>query len=151
MIYMTRINHSLIYQLLMKVDSDFNPPLSLSLDLDEYSKRIASKAILFTCFNDKTLIALCAIYATDNEYLQAYLTLLAVDPAFRGGGVAKKLISEMEAYVLDAGFKYVKLEVYKTNVSALSMYRRFGYEIVEESHNSYFLKKSMHHNNIADS
>lgn len=146
---MTRINHSLIYQLLMKVDSDFNPPLSLSLDLDEYSKKIASKAILFTRFNDKTLIALCAIYATDNEYLQAYLTLLAVDPAFRGRGVAKKLISEMEAYVLDAGFKYVKLEVYKNNVSALSMYRRFGYEIVEESHNSYFLKKSMHH--IADS
>lgn len=133
----------------MKVDSDFNPPLSLSLDLDEYSKKIASKAILFTRFNDKTLIALCAIYATDNEYLQAYLTLLAVDPAFRGRGVAKKLISEMEAYVLDAGFKYVKLEVYKNNVSALSMYRRFGYEIVEESHNSYFLKKSMHH--IADS
>ena len=93
----------------MKVDSDFNPPLSLSLDLDEYSKKIASKAILFTYFNDKTLIALCAIYVTDNEYLQAYLTLLAVDPAFRGMGLAKKLVSEMEAYVLDVGFKYVKL------------------------------------------
>jgi ribosomal protein S18 acetylase RimI-like enzyme len=61
-------------------------------------------------------------------------------------GLAKKLVSEMEAYVLDAGFKYVKLEVYKANVSALSMYRRFGYEIVEESHNSYFLKKSIHDN-----
>ncbi|KAB7675696.1 GNAT family N-acetyltransferase [Plesiomonas shigelloides] len=142
---MTEVNHSLIYQLLIKVDSDFNPPLSLSLDLDEYSKKIASKAILFTCFNDKSIIALCAIYATDKKYSQAYLTLLAVDPAFRGVGLAKKLMSEMEAYVLDAGFKYVKLEVYKTNISALSMYRRLGYEIVEESPNSYFLKKLILH------
>lgn len=138
---MSSTNHALIYQLLTKVDSDFEPPLSLNLDLGEYSKKIASKAILFTRFHEKTLIALCAIYATDKEHLQAYLTLLAVAPEFRGIGLAKKIIAEMEVYVLNNGFKSIRLEVYKTNLGALSMYKSLGYEIVEQSHHSYFLQK----------
>lgn len=138
---MPSTNHTLIYQLLTKVDSDFDPPLSLNLDLDEYSKKIASKAILFTRFDNNTLIALCAIYASDKEHLQAYLTLLAVAPEFRGIGLAKKMIAEMEIYLLNEGFKSIRLEVYKTNLGALSMYKSLGYEIVEQSHHSYFLRK----------
>lgn len=138
---MPSAKHRLIYQLLKKVDSDFEPPLSLNLDLNEYSKKIASRAILFTRFEDKELIALCAIYANDEERLQAYLTMLAVDPAFRGIGLAKKIIAEMEVYVLKNGFKSIRLEVYKTNHGALSMYKSIGYEIVEQSHHSYFLQK----------
>ncbi|TQO57143.1 GNAT family N-acetyltransferase [Vibrio cholerae] len=138
---MPSANHTLIYELLTKVDADFDPPLSLNLDLVEYSKKIASKAILFTRFDDNTLIALCAIYATDKEHLQAYLTLLAVVPEFRGIGLAKDMITEMEVYVLKNGYKSIRLEVYKTNFRALSMYKGLGYEIVEQTDHSYFLHK----------
>lgn len=143
---MPSTNHRLIYQLLKKVDSDFDPPLSLNLDLDEYSKKIASRAILFTRFDDKELIALCAIYANDEERLQAYLTMLAVDPVFRGIGLAKKLITEMEMYILNKKIKYIRLEVFKTNRNAFSMYKNLGYEIVDESHSSFYLQKEMLHN-----
>lgn len=138
---MPSASYTLIYELLTKVDTDFDPPLSLNLDLVEYAKKIASKAILFTRFDDNALIALCAIYGTDKENFQAYLTLLAVAPEFRGIGLAKNMITEMEFYVLKNGYKSIRLEVYKTNLGALSMYKRLGYEIVEQTDHSYFLHK----------
>ncbi|GAB1152044.1 MAG: GNAT family N-acetyltransferase [Shewanella algae] len=140
---MISTNYKLVYELLSRVDADFNPPLSSSLDLVEYSKKICTNASLFKKIKNNSLIGLCAIYATDKSNFQAYLTMLAIDPVYRGLGLAKELLTEMEEYVLSQGFKCIRLEVYKTNVGAFLMYKSFGYEIVEESCSSYFLQKKI--------
>lgn len=135
--------YNLVKKLLKKVDDDFKPPLSSIVDIDEYSKKIILKSTLFTRVKKGELIGLCAIYATDKESRQVYLTMLAVDPIFRGLGLAKGLIAEMEVYVLRQGFTSIKLEVHKTNPGAFSMYRGLGYQIIEESSTSYFLQKNI--------
>ncbi|MCG6368826.1 GNAT family N-acetyltransferase [Vibrio fluvialis] len=140
---MTCENYNLVKKLLKKVDNDFKPPLSSILDIDEYSKKIILKSTLFTRVKEGELIGLCAIYITDKESCQAYLTMLAVDPIFRGLGLAKGLIAEMEFYVLRQGLTSIKLEVHKNNPGAFSMYRGLGYEIIEESSTSYFLQKKL--------
>lgn len=140
---MNEVNCDVIFEFLSKVDKDFEPALSSNLNLKEYSKKIASKASLFTNFKNGNLLGLCAVYATDNVNYQAYLTMLAVDPCYRGLGIAKRLIVEMEEKLSFKGFESVKLEVYKTNQSAYLLYSNHGYKIVEEVDTSYFMQKDL--------
>jgi ribosomal protein S18 acetylase RimI-like enzyme len=142
---MSDINSQMVFELLSRVDSDFYPPLSSRLNLKCYAEKIKDKASLFFRLEANVLIGLCAAYATDKVKLEAYLTMLAVDPSYRGLGVAKSLIKEMEAKLSLEGFNTIKLEVYKANLGAFSMYKSLGYLITEETDNSYFLLK-----NIAD-
>lgn len=140
---MIEINCNLIFEFLLKVDKDFSPSLSSHLNLKDYAEKIASKALLFVDFEGSTLSGLCAVYATDKVNYQAYLTMLAVDPSYRGLGIAKKLISEMEAELSRRCFHTIKLEVYKSNYNAFSMYTSQGYKITEETDTSYFLQKNI--------
>lgn len=135
------INPSLIKELLEKVDNEFQPRLSSKVDLTEYANKLNDKAVLFVEVDNDILIGLCAVYMADRIQLQAYLSMLVVNPEFRGKGFAKKLILEMESAVRDNGFKTIRLEVYKSNEGALSMYLKLGYIIIDSTENSFFMQK----------
>ncbi|MEJ6518163.1 GNAT family N-acetyltransferase [Shewanella bicestrii] len=135
------INPSLIKELLEKVDNEFQPRLSSKVNLTEYACKLNDKAVLFVELDKEILIGLCAVYMSDRIQLQAYLSMLAVDPEYRGKGFAKKLILDMESTVKDNGFKIIRLEVYKTNKGALSMYLKLNYIIIDSTENSFFLQK----------
>jgi ribosomal-protein-alanine N-acetyltransferase len=53
---------------------------------------------------------------------------LAVHPAWRGRGVATRLLDRALAVLEVAGARRAKLEVRQTNDDAISLYRRFGFE-----------------------
>ena len=57
----------------------------------------------------------------------AHLNLLAVDPAHRRQGVARKLIAWLEETALTAGTFIVGLELRATNEIALAFYGALGY------------------------
>ena len=52
---------------------------------------------------------------------------LAVDPAFRGRGLAARLIEKAESEARDAGALYMRLEVARSNSGAIELYRKLGY------------------------
>lgn len=57
----------------------------------------------------------------------AHLNLLAVDPAHRRRGVARKMMSWLEETALTAGTFIIGLELRATNVAALAFYAALGY------------------------
>lgn len=57
----------------------------------------------------------------------ARLYSLAVDPAYRGQGIAATLIELAEQRVREAGLLYMRLEVAGTNAAAIALYRKLGY------------------------
>lgn len=58
----------------------------------------------------------------------ARLYSIAVDPACRGEGLARQLISKAERAARDSGALYMRLEVAADNHAAISLYRKLGYE-----------------------
>ncbi|MCB1854187.1 MAG: peptidase C39 family protein [Halieaceae bacterium] len=58
----------------------------------------------------------------------ARLYSLAVDPAYRGRGVAADLIRQGERVARDTGSLYMRLEVAGNNSAAISLYRKLGYQ-----------------------
>jgi len=57
----------------------------------------------------------------------ARLYSLAVDSAFRGRGLAARLVSQAEVEARDAGALYMRLEVASNNQGAIELYRKLGY------------------------
>jgi len=69
---------------------------------------------------------------------EAELLTIAVDPAFRRQGIAKKLILAGHESAKKSGVEEVFLEVSQENPHAKSLYEQFGYEVRAIRENYYF-------------
>jgi ribosomal protein S18 acetylase RimI-like enzyme len=63
---------------------------------------------------------------------------VATLPEHRGKGVAKGLLNEILKKGKNQGHSTAQLNMYIGNEPALNLYLKFGFEIVEEKHDSYF-------------
>lgn len=59
----------------------------------------------------------------------AYVSLLAIDPALEGKGIARRMMAEALDRLRGEGVKRVELTVESTNPRAIEFYRRLGFEI----------------------
>ncbi|HJT98262.1 MAG TPA: GNAT family N-acetyltransferase [Rhodanobacteraceae bacterium] len=59
----------------------------------------------------------------------AYLSLLAVDPALEGRGIARRMMTEAIETLRAEGTKRIELGVESTNTRAIAFYEKLGFEI----------------------
>ena len=53
-----------------------------------------------------------------------------VDPAFRGNGIAKSVLSRLETWAAELGYQKCVLETGKRQIEAVALYRRCGYQSI---------------------
>ncbi len=69
---------------------------------------------------------------------------VAVDPAFRGQGIARRMLQEVEAIARERGCCKLTLEVLQGNATAIRLYESegfAGYQLVESMGQAVFLQK----------
>ena len=59
-----------------------------------------------------------------------YVTALAVEQTARRRGIAQQLMGRLENWTWSAGYGSVSLQVDATNLAALALYRRMGYQVI---------------------
>lgn len=92
----------------------------------------------------------CAIIllAKDKEtifgYIDFWITFdsaticnVATFKEYRNEGVATSLLKEMFKYLINENVMFVTLEVRKSNISAINLYKKFGFNIVSVKPNYY--------------
>jgi ribosomal protein S18 acetylase RimI-like enzyme len=62
---------------------------------------------------------------------------IAVDPNNVRGGIGSRLLRAAEEACADRGMSRVRLEVEESNLAAISMYTRFGYQITGRTERYY--------------
>ena len=109
---------------------------NLSFDVDRFS-RSALKRLLAVMTAD------CRVAEIDGRVagyvailfragtLVARIYSIAVDPAYRGRGVAQGLIAAAEQAARSRGARSLRLEVRASNKAALSLYERAGFTFLE--------------------
>ena len=60
-----------------------------------------------------------------------YINMLATYPRFRGQGIGRKLLAEVDKHAITADCKLISILVFAINQGALRLYLRHGYKIVE--------------------
>lgn len=102
------------------------------LSVRSFKRWIQSEhAILLVMEIDQKMVAYGLVWCHRGTRL-ARLYSLAVDPAMRGRGLAKELLKALEVAASKKGRLYMRLEVSKSNQSAITLYEQAGYRIFGE-------------------
>jgi ribosomal protein S18 acetylase RimI-like enzyme len=109
-------------------DAWTKPPLSQRVGLSAFAEKILSNGVAVLAVAEGDIDAgLAAFYCNDLLRHRAYLTHLAVGPAYRGHGLGKALINYATKYSRSMGMRLMELEVYRDNETAKRLYRSCGF------------------------
>ena len=114
------------------------------VNLAQYAEKLCIHGRVWCHYDMGKPVSIIAGYFNDMTSQTAYLSMLAVAKEYQGKKLASSLLSEVEDYAIQKGMAYVKLEVRKHNTAAQNLYRKFGYEIIDEaSETSLYMKKKL--------
>ncbi len=102
------------------------------VDLMAFAQKIRTNAVTIEAYSYSTFIGLCACYMNDLATRTAYITHIAIVPAYQGRGYGKQLLDQTIATARERGFVRLNLEVLKTNTPALNLYQSHHFTIVED-------------------
>jgi [ribosomal protein S18]-alanine N-acetyltransferase len=92
---------------------------------EEFNSSILSSAHPLTCPPAPVLVGLGCLWAILEE---AHITILAVHPNYRGQGLGQALLWALLASAHARGLERATLEVRASNLTALSLYQKFGFK-----------------------
>lgn len=116
--------------LLIKATPLFTP-LSETLDLELYARKLSDKASFVVCYSNKEIIGFIAYYLNAKDR-QVYITLICVDEGQQTHGIGSKMLEFLVSKVKQSDIPYdsIALEVNKQNNKAYNFYIK--HEFVEQ-------------------
>ncbi len=112
---------------LSRCDTDFVPPLSGRVEIDDYAKKIASTAMRFEAWSGGTLLGLVAAHCNDQKKRIVYITSVSVLKKWMGKGIAECLMKQCVKHAKASGMDQINLEVASNNAPAVKLYEKIGF------------------------
>ena len=134
-----KVNEEESLEILTAFDSMFLPNLSTSVDLPEYSKKLAQNANWILCSDSGKLVGYIAYYENRDKAFD-YITSICVLNECKGKGIASRMLD----YLIESDKEVVgniQLLCRKNNENALRYYHKHGFVEVEDLFDKYLLKK----------
>ena len=116
-----------VFAHLKKCNDQFVPSLDKKVNLEAYAKKIATYATRFEAWEDDELIGLVAAYF-NNETKAVFITNVSIIKQYNGKGIASQLMKDCIDSAEEDHFREVNLRVAKQNMSAISLYSKFGFK-----------------------
>lgn len=111
-----------IIEHLISCDADFEPVLSARVDINDYARKIVSKAMRFEAWSGDKLVGLLAVYCNDQDKLIAYITNVSVLHKWMHKGIASRMMKQCIEYLNELGMRQISLEVAVNNLPAIRLY-----------------------------
>ena len=138
--------YSILLKYLQQVNMLFTPTLDSYMHIDDYAKKILSKAYVCLLSDDSNnYFGHYAIYLNDIESKVAFLTSIAVLKKYEGKGLAQILLTDAINKAQQKGMNWFRLETNTSNHRAIFFYKKNGFlkESVDSDlkDSSFFMKK----------
>jgi len=101
-------------------------------DLQNHIAKLSSLCTIVELWDSNALVGLCACYMNDLATRTAYITHIAIVPAYQGRGYGRQLLEHTIATARARGFVRLNLEVLKDNTPALHLYQSHHFTIIED-------------------
>jgi len=109
-------------------DTWTEPALSYRVVLLEFAEKILLNGhAILAVSADARDVGLAAFYCNDDIRHRAYLTHLAVEPAYRSRGLGRALLDQARKHCSSVGMTSMQLEVYLSNEAAIRFYVSCGF------------------------
>lgn len=118
-----------VFETLKKISCLFTPPLSESLDIKVYARKLSEKADFTVCMLADELLGFTAYYLNSAVH-QIYVTLICVDTNYQENGLGSKMLAHITARVksVDKHYTTIALEVNRRNGKAHRFYLKQGFK-----------------------
>ena len=103
-----------------------------SESLSSYILKLRAKAEVVAHYDKGQCVGLVAFYCNDSEKESAFITLVLLDKAFRGKGIANMLIESVLRLCTIRQFSQCSLEVRSDNDAAIRLYERNGFVVKDK-------------------
>src|SRR5690606_1922294 len=98
----------------------------------EYLDKISQRAELIIHRMAEKTLGFVFFYCNSESKDFSYITLIATSNAARGQGIGYSLVNQVLFLSKQRGYRACRLEVRKSNKSALAFYERMGFQIIED-------------------
>ncbi|MFZ4634220.1 MAG: GNAT family N-acetyltransferase [Saprospiraceae bacterium] len=140
---MNTANAAQIGSHLRDCSGQFNPPLHEKVDIDAYSAKMAEYAVLFEAWDEDLLVGLVAAYYNDTVNHIGFITNVSTMSRYAGKGVASALMEACIDYGRQQGFQSLRLEVNQQSHSAINLYHKFNFTILEEGADVFHMNRPL--------
>ena len=130
-----------IIMILEKCSIEFKTQLNINVDIKKYGKKIFDFAITFEFWDKNELVGLVAAYFNNNIVKVGFITSVCVRKEYQNCGLATILLNDVINYAEKNNYLKIKLEVYLENIKAISLYKKLGFKIIEETDKNFTMKK----------
>lgn len=110
-------------------------PKFVNQDVKTYINKIRAHASFLTSYSDEVCQGFVAYYCNNYTSLCAFITLVLIEPDFRGKKIAHLMLREVLDQIQSKNFKECRLEVDKDNLSAINLYVKLGFRIESSNGN----------------
>ena len=135
-----RLQHLVVHDLISTLDEDLASRLRQSVELEEYSVKLSKHAEFVTACIDGSVVGVIAFY-TNEQAAEIYVPYVCIGSMHRRKGIADRLMQLLIEHAQSKGYS-ISLEVLVCNTSAISLYKKFGFEIYAQDSIKYKLRRS---------
>lgn len=121
------VSRQQIQSFLTEIESNFEPPLSQRLNIQEYAEKLSNKARVI-CYREEERIISAILYYIDSENRTAYIPVLGSVRGFAGKGLMRVLMDKLEEKLLASDFYSLRLETWLGS-RALNIYIKRGFYV----------------------
>ena len=124
-----------IAKFIEKVGPDFNPPLSMRVNLSVYIQKLYKQAVIFVEMDEveSRILGMLAFYCTPKQYEEASLSLIAVDRTARSKGLGLTLIKRMIQHVSEAGMRVIETRTWSGNTHMIRLIEGIGFKFIKKN------------------
>ena len=128
-----KLELAMLTRFVESVDKDFTPPLAGRVEIGAWMNKIWKQGSAVVAADDDTYVGVIFFYANDMLGKKGYIAYLAVEPGYRGQGIAKAMLDKCLCLSRAAGMHSV--EVYTNNPAARALYENMGFGAVSYTAN----------------
>ena len=110
-------------------------------NINNYVEKVYKLATIHEIKKDGNIIAFIAYYDNDKKRNTAFLSILAIHTKFQNLGYGKLLLNEAVENLKQNNFERFDLEVLKSNIKAIKLYKKNGFQIIGEIGDKYKMRK----------
>ena len=124
-----KLSYEEVRMFLIETNDEFLTPLSMSVDIDEYAKKLSEFSDFSICRDSGSIIGMISCYT--NQPPVGYISNVCVKSLYQGQKVFSILFHHLLPNLKGLGIHRIRLEVDFENENAHSIYRHFGFRVVE--------------------
>lgn len=109
----------------------------------ELAKKIYHSGEIIALRRNDEKIGFAAFYCNDYINKIGFLSLFAIKKEYRGKGYAHNIFQTVIQTMRESGMNFLKLEVRKDNIKAISFYKKEGLRIVLDDEKTIYMVKDI--------